>query len=64
MGKEVTVVPDDEMDPEDEEERKRLCDGVDMVVSLGGDHTFLKSSALIHSQNVPFMGISTTNDYT
>lgn len=49
MGKEVYVVPDCEIDPECEEERKRLTDGVDMVISMGGDHTFLKSSALIQN---------------
>ena len=64
MGKEVYVVPDCEIDPEDEEERKRLTDGVDMVISMGGDHTFLKSSALIQNQDIPIMGISTTSDYT
>ena len=64
MGKDIYVVPDCEIDPEDDEERKRLIDGVDMVISMGGDHTFLKSSALIRNQDIPIMGVSTTSDYT
>ena len=64
MDKDIYVVPDCEIDPEDDEERKRLIDGVDMVISMGGDHTFLKSSALIRNQDIPIMGVSTTSDYT
>ena len=32
---------------------------VDCVVSLGGDHTFLKASSLIWDRMVPILGINT-----
>lgn len=62
MGKEVVLVPEDELNTEDEEVRKRLCDGVDFVVSMGGDHTFLKSQALLWDQSIPILGINTNRD--
>ena len=43
MGKEVQVIPEDDLKELGEEDRKRLCDNVDLIVSMGGDHTFLKS---------------------
>mmetsp|Transcript_11552 Transcript_11552/g.15610 ORF Transcript_11552/g.15610 Transcript_11552/m.15610 type:complete len:83 (+) Transcript_11552:204-452(+) len=47
MGKEVVVLPEDMLDCECEESRRKLCDGVDLIVSMGGDHTFLKSQQLV-----------------
>ena len=32
---------------------------IDLVVALGGDHTYLRSSALIKDQLVPLLGINT-----
>ena len=37
-------------------------DGVDCVVSLGGDHTFLRASALVWDRRIPILGISTNRD--
>lgn len=62
MGKEVVLVPEDELNTEDEEARKRMCDGVDFVVSMGGDHTFLKSQALLWDSEIPILGINTNRD--
>ena len=56
MGKEVTVVSEDDLGLEDEE---RLMDNCDLVISMGGDHTFLRSQAMIKSRSVPIMGINT-----
>ena len=33
--------------------------GIDLVIALGGDHTYLLSSALIKDQLVPLLGINT-----
>ena len=62
MGKRVKVVPEDELKLENEEERLKLMDGVDLVVSMGGDHTFLKSQALLQAQDIPIIGINTNRD--
>lgn len=35
---------------------------VDCVVALGGDHTFLRASALIWDRRVPILGINTNRD--
>ena len=45
MGKTVQVVPEDELTGfvGNEFGRLELLDGVDLVVSMGGDHTFLKA---------------------
>ena len=40
MGKDVTVVSEDDLSLDDEE---RLMDNTDLVISMGGDHTFLRS---------------------
>ena len=58
MGKEVTVKTEISATEEDVEE-------ADLVVSLGGDHTFLRASALIQNSSTPIMGINTArNVYT
>ena len=40
MGKEVKIVPEDELNVQSAEE---LYPEVDLVVSMGGDHTFLRA---------------------
>ena len=55
MGKEVTVKTEAEATLEDVKE-------VDLVVSLGGDHTFLRASALIWNNEIPVLGITTNQD--
>jgi len=52
MGKAVTVKTEIEATEED-------VDGADLVVSLGGDHTFLRASALIPNSSTPIVGINT-----
>ena len=52
MGKEVLVRTEDEAQLSDMRD-------VDCVVSLGGDHTFLKASSLIWDRMVPILGINT-----
>ena len=37
-------------------------DGVDCVVSLGSDHSFLRASALIWDRRIPILGINTNRD--
>lgn len=60
MGKEVTVVSEDSL------EMNAVLNDVnpetDMVVSMGGDHTFLRAQALIQNRKVPIMGINTCRD--
>ena len=36
--------------------------GVDCVVSLGGDHTFLRASGLISDRRIPILGVNTNKD--
>ena len=55
MGKEVVVKSEQEATVED-------MQGVDCVVSLGGDHTFLRASALIWDRRIPILGINTNRD--
>lgn len=55
MGKQVVVKVDSEVDLEDMKD-------VDCVVSLGGDHTFLRASALIWNRMIPILGINTNKD--
>ena len=43
MGKEVRLISEEELAPENFEESKQLLDGIDLVVSMGADHAFLKS---------------------
>ena len=40
MGKEVSVVSEDDLHLEDEQ---RLMENTDLVFSMGGDHTFLRT---------------------
>lgn len=62
MGKEVQVIPEDELKLLSEEQRKSLCDNVNLIVSMGGDHTFLKSQALVWDKSIPIVGINTNRD--
>jgi len=57
MGKEVTVVAEDDI--LETATANELCPNVDMVVSMGGDHTFLRSQALLPDRTVPIVGINT-----
>ena len=60
MGKKVVVVPEDELDHN--AVLKDVCPETDMVVSMGGDHTFLRAQALIQDRRVPIMGINTCRE--
>ena len=53
MGKEVLVRTEDEATTLNDMRE------VDCVVSLGGDHTFLKASSLIWDKSTPILGINT-----
>lgn len=55
MGKEVVVKSETEATIEDMKD-------VDCVVSMGGDHTFLRSSGLIWDRRIPLLGINTNRD--
>ncbi len=55
MGKEVVERSETDVGPDDMRD-------VDCVVSLGGDHTFLRASALIWDRKVPILGINTNRD--
>ena len=55
MGKKVVVKSEEDATIEDMHE-------VDCVVSLGGDHTFLRASALIWDRRTPILGINTNKD--
>lgn len=37
--------------------------GVDLVISLGGDHTYLKASSLAKTSSVPILGIDTNEAF-
>mmetsp|Transcript_14972 Transcript_14972/g.20304 ORF Transcript_14972/g.20304 Transcript_14972/m.20304 type:complete len:165 (+) Transcript_14972:297-791(+) len=52
MGKEVVVRAEADATVDDME-------GVDCVVALGGDHTFLRASALIWDRSIPILGVNT-----
>ena len=51
-GREVKVIPDYLMTKEDTKD-------VDLVCSLGGDGTFLKTASMITSNSLPILGINT-----
>ena len=34
----------------------------DLLISLGGDHTYLKSSSFIPDWSIPILGINTTTE--
>ena len=55
MGKEVVVK--NELTATEKDVRE-----ADLVISLGGDHTFLRASALIQDSSTPIMGITTNRD--
>ena len=55
MGKEVVVKGEEDATNEDMKE-------VDLVVSLGGDHTFLRASSLIWDRKIPILGVNTNRD--
>ena len=55
MNKEVIIKADADATVDDMRE-------VDCVVSLGGDHTFLRASALIWDRMTPILGINTNKD--
>ena len=55
MGKIVVVKSETEATAED-------MQGVDAVVALGGDHTFLRASALIWDRRTPILGVNTNKD--
>lgn len=55
MGHEVLVKDEGEVSTAD-------MDEVECVVALGGDHTFLRASALIWDKRVPILGINTNRD--
>jgi NAD kinase len=52
MGKEVVIKAETEATLDD-------MQGVDCVVALGGDHTFLRASSLIWDRAIPILGINT-----
>lgn len=52
MGKQVIIRGEEDATLEDMKE-------VDCVVSLGGDHTFLRASSLIWDRRVPILGVNT-----
>jgi NAD+ kinase len=35
-----------------------LCSGVDLILSLGGDGTFLSAARLVHGANTPILGVN------
>lgn len=51
-GYDVTVAHEKTLQPED-------VLGKDLVIAMGGDHTFLKSSSICDSTKVPILGINT-----
>ena len=57
MGKEVTVIAEDDI--LETATANELCPDVDMVVSMGGDHTFLRAQALLPDRTVPIIGLNT-----
>ena len=58
MGKEIVEKSEEDISAEDMRE-------VDCVVAMGGDHTFLRASALIWDRKIPILGINTNrNVYT
>jgi NAD+ kinase len=44
--------------PPDREEERRLNDGVDLLITLGGDGTLLWGARLVAEQDVPVLGIN------
>ena len=52
MGKQVIEKSEDDCTVEDME-------GVDCVVAMGGDHTFLRAQALIWNRQIPILGVNT-----
>lgn len=55
MGKECVVRSETEVSTEDMQD-------VDCVVALGGDHTFLRASAVIWDKMTPILGINTNRE--
>lgn len=51
-GKEVTLIREDQVTPEH-------ADGMDLVVAMGGDHTYLVANSLIKDSTVPLLGLNT-----
>ena len=52
MGKEVVEKCESEISADDMRD-------VDCVVAMGGDHTFLRASALIWDRKIPILGVNT-----
>ena len=51
-GKDVRVRLETELTDSDAKD-------VDLVVALGGDHTYLRASSMVKSKDVPLIGIDT-----
>ena len=51
-GRTCHVVPDYQLQPKD-------LENIDLVCSLGGDGTFLKTSSIIKNPDLPIIGINT-----
>ena len=47
MGKDVTCVSEEDINVDNIDASRRLTDGIDLVVSMGGDHAFLKAQSLL-----------------
>jgi len=54
MGKNVTVKYEEDLTKEDVKNK-------DIIVSLGGDHTYLVASALIWDRRIPILGINSNS---
>lgn len=56
-GKDIKIKMDSELEDND-------ADGVDLVISLGGDHTYLRASAMAANSSIPVWGIDTNESFT
>jgi len=55
-GKDIRVKLDNELKEDD-------AKGIDLVISLGGDHTYLRASAMAKTSGVPILGIDTNEAF-
>lgn len=55
-GKDIKIKLDSELNDTD-------GNGVDLIIALGGDHTYLKASSLAKTSQTPVLGIDTSEAF-
>jgi NAD kinase len=56
IGKDITLKLENELTQSD-------ADGVDLIIALGSDQTYLRASSMARNNSVPLLGIDTKESF-